>query len=226
MSLEFLSPRAAAPTPPRSPLLDAAIAAGASATVLDGWEVVESFGDTSAEAAACRESVGYADLSQIGKLELQTPVGERRAEFRAGIAVYDQDCWHCPVRPRRQLVLCSPGAIAELRDRAGAEARVVDLTASLAALTIAGPLARETFAQFCALDLRDGSLPVAGFLPGSVARTPGFVLREGSERFLFLFGAAYAQYVWETVAAAVERLGGRPVGAAALPAPSPEVQNA
>ena len=53
------------------------------------------------------------------------------------------------------------------------------MTGSSAALTIAGPLARETFARFCALDLRpDVAAGRARFRPGSVARTPGFVLRE------------------------------------------------
>jgi heterotetrameric sarcosine oxidase gamma subunit len=95
--------------------------------------------------------------------------------------------------------------------------RVCDVTATFAALTIAGPAARDAFAQFCALDLREGALAVGGFRPGSIARTPGFLLREGADRFLFLTGAGYAEYVWETVAAAVTILGGRPVGAAALP---------
>ena len=53
------------------------------------------------------------------------------------------------------------------------------LTAAYGALTIVGPLARETFARFCALDLRPQVTPVArASRPGSVARTPGCVLRE------------------------------------------------
>ena len=62
--------------------------------------------------------------------------------------------------------------------------------------------------------------PVHGFRPGSVARTPGFVLREDEERYLTLVGAALGQYVWTVVADAAGHLGGEPVGADAL-APLP-----
>ncbi len=222
MSLDFLSPRPLEVPPARSPFLDAALAAGARSTLRDGWEVVDSSADGAAETAACHESVGFADRSELGKLELQAPV----ADFLSGTAVRSAEGWRCPVRPDRELVICQAADAAVLRERLAADARVVDLTATFSALTIAGPRTRDAIAQFCALDLREASLPVGGFRPGSVARTPGFVLREGPDRFLLLTGAAYAGYVWETVAAAAMALGGRPVGAAALPELDLEVADA
>jgi glycine cleavage system aminomethyltransferase T len=215
MKIEFLSTSISAAAPARSPLLDAALAAGARTALRDGWEVADSFGDASEEATACLEAVGFADISQLGKLELQH---SGNGSFTPGKASRILGGWRCPVRPTLDLVLVEPSELAATRESLAGEGRVCDLSGSLAALAISGPLARETFARLCALDLREGSLPVHGFRPGSVARTPGYVLREAPDRFLMLFGAAYGQYVWEVVADAVERLGGRPVGADALPA--------
>ncbi|MBS1883363.1 MAG: hypothetical protein JSS97_10460 [Actinobacteria bacterium] len=216
MSASFLSPRPGAETPARSPMLDPALAAGGEPALRDGWEVPASFGDAAAEAEACRSTVGFADRSELAKLELQ---GRAEGPFEGGIAVRTDAAWRCPLRPGRRLILAEPAVAASWADRlAAGPGRLCDLTASLAALVIAGPLAREAFARFCALDLREGSMPVGGFRPGSVARTPGFVLREAPDRFLLICGAAYAEYVWQTVALAARGLGGRPVGAAALPA--------
>ena len=80
----------------------------------------------------------------------------------------------------------------------------------MGALTIAGPLAPETFARFTAIDLRPQVTPVHGFRPGSVARTPGAILREAEDRWLMLFGAALGSYVWTVVADAAASLGGGP----------------
>lgn len=218
MSLAFLDPKRAA-GPARSPMLD--VAPGAVGDVRVGWETIISFGDVEAERQACLDSVGFADLSHLTKLELQGP-----AESLAGLcdatemgsAVEIDAGWYCPVAPDRALVLGQAAGGLVLHpdrfERGGA--RVCDLTAALAALAVVGPGARELFARFCALDLRECSLPVGGFRPGSIMRTPGYVLREDRDRFLMLFGAAYAQYAWEVVADAAASLGGRPVGLDAL----------
>ena len=120
-------------------------------------------------------------------------------------------------------MLCSPKDTAALRDRllasaAGANglASVIDTTTSQGAMTILGPLARETFARFTAIDLRPQVTPVHAFRPGSVARTGGAILCEAPDRYLMLFGAALGQYVWTLVADAAGHLGGGPVGVDAL----------
>lgn len=213
MTLSFLSPRPSDRAPARSPLLDAALSAGAVTETRDGWEAIASFGDPAAESAACAETVGFADLSPLPKLELSGG-GE---DFAPGVATALDGGWRCPVRRDRTLLLgaaTSAAGAAEAAEAAGA----CDVTAALAAIVVAGPAARETFARFCALDLRERSLPVGGFRPGSIARTPGYLLREGEDRFLMLFGSAYAEYAWGVVADAARRLGGRPVGAGSLPA--------
>jgi aminomethyltransferase len=220
VSLAFLSPSSGGGAAVRSPLADAALAAGAKLETRSGWELPVSFGDPAAEAAACRETVGFADLSHLTKLELQG--GD--AAFESGVASRGEGVWRCPVAPRLALAVCAPEDAAAAHALAG-DARVVDLSSTLAAIAVAGPLARDVFARFCALDLRESRLPVGGFRPGSVARTPGYVLREGGDRFLVLFGSAFGAYFWETVADAAFQLGGRPVGPDALP-PIEEAPNA
>ncbi len=224
MSLEFLSP---APTAiARSPMERRALAAGAELEQGDGWNVAVRFDGEEAEAGRLRETVGFADRSQLGKLEVQAaPAALERitGPLELGTASVTPDAWWCPYAADRALALCEPAETAALRARlteaAAAEAEpvsVVDVTSAWAALTIAGPLAPEVFARFPAIDLRPGSTPLHGFRPGSVGRTPGAILREGEERWLMLFGAALGDYMWTVVADAAEALGGGPVGEAAL----------
>jgi glycine cleavage system aminomethyltransferase T len=225
VSLEFLSPSTRALA--RSPMEGQARAAGGVLEQRDGWNVAVRFDGEEAERARCQTSVGFADLSHLGKIELQAAADELGAiageELELGRATRSQDGWWCPYTPERAIALCQPGSLPDLRERlegAAAErsslASVIDVSTAFGALVLQGPLARETFARFTALDLRDVATPPGAFRPGSVARTPGAVLRESEERWLMLFGAALGQYVWTVVADAAGHLGGGPVGVDAL----------
>jgi glycine cleavage system aminomethyltransferase T len=196
-SLDFLSPTPTAIA--RSPMEREAIAAGARVEQRDGWNVAVGF------EADHSETVSFADRSQMGKLELQADHG-----LELGVATRRDDAWWCPTSRTRALVLCEPDRTGALREQLP---DAVDLTSALGALTIAGPLARETFARFTAIDLRPDVTPVHGWRPGSVARTPGAILREAEDSWLMLFGAALGSYVWTVVADAAAGLGGGPVGA-------------
>jgi heterotetrameric sarcosine oxidase gamma subunit len=223
--LEFLSPSPGAVA--RSPMERQALAAGAELELRHGWNVAARFGDEAAERERCRSTVGFVDLSHLGKVELQAPPARLAAiageGLELGSATRTEGGWWCPYTPSRALALCEPSALARLRERLAEAAAaheestsVVDVTTALGALAVQGPLARELFARFTALDLRDAATPIEGFRPGSVARTPGAVLRESEDRWLMLFGAALGQYVWTVVADAAEALGGGPVGVDAL----------
>ena len=220
MSLSFLTAARSASAPVALSPFDAATsAAGASFEVRDGWRVPTGFGDLRAEALACESAVGWADVSHLGKLEIQ--VADDAADelvalahgMQLGRAVAARGALWCLLTPVRALVLGDPATL-----EARPVLRVVDVTCQFAALRIGGPLARETFARFCALDLRAQAMPIGACMPGSVARTPGLVVREGADQFLVLTGAAVALYLWEVVSDAGARLGGRPVGADVLPA--------
>jgi heterotetrameric sarcosine oxidase gamma subunit len=230
VSLEFLSPGPEAVA--RSPMEREARAAGARVERRGGWNMTVGFGAPDAERERCRYSVGFADHSHLGKIELQAGPADLAAIVAAatggetpqlGKATRAEGAWWCPYTAERALVLCDPGSAAGLRKRltdaaasAAGPVSVVDVTTVYAALTLVGPLARELFARFTAVDLRDPVTPVRGFRPGSVARVPGAILREGEERWLMLFGAALGRYLWTVIDDAARHLGGGPVGSEAL----------
>jgi glycine cleavage system aminomethyltransferase T len=131
---------------------------------------------------------GFADRSLIRKTLVRGPARG------LGSAVRAQDgAWWCPITPQRTLVLDGQGD-------------GLDLTCAYAAIELAGPRTDDVIARFCALDVRAASLPVGGFRPGSVARTPGFVLRTGETTLLLLVGWALGAYLWTVVADAAQAL--------------------
>jgi heterotetrameric sarcosine oxidase gamma subunit len=236
-ALAFLTPDGAPGTVlARSPMEGRARAAGASVEPRAGWNVAASYAvGAERERERLTQTVAFADRSHLTKLEVQAEPGVLAAVIHAAsggavglgprLAVRAAGAWWCPVTPSRVLVLADAGADAGGRVReavtaAAAEATslvsVIDVTSGLAALTLAGPGSGELLARFCAIDVRLSVTPVSGFRPGSIARTPGYLLREREDRLLVLVGWALGEYLWEVVADAAEHLGGGPVGAAAL----------
>jgi glycine cleavage system aminomethyltransferase T len=224
VSLAFLTPGAGPDSPPaESPMATGTAAAGALFEVRDGWRVPTGFTQRGAEKAAVDRTVGWADVSHLRKLELQGPAEDLAAlagGLAFGTAVRAHDAWWCLITPDRALVLCELAALDGVREDVASRAAVhaLDVTAQYAALRLGGPLARETLARFCALDLRPPLAPPGAFRPGSVARTPGSVLCEATDRYVLLVGAALGEYLWSVVTDAGEALGGRPVGVDHFPA--------
>ncbi|MDQ3850600.1 MAG: hypothetical protein M3296_08315, partial [Actinomycetota bacterium] len=154
----------------RSPMERLARAAGARFAVRDDWNVAVAYADAEHEARAAAEAVAWADSSHLGKLELQARPDDLRSivgrsipgeELELGRSTRAADAWWCPLTAERVLVLCPPGPLPTLREEleqatraCAGRAGVVEVTTAYAALTIAGPGARELFARFTALDLR------------------------------------------------------------------------
>jgi heterotetrameric sarcosine oxidase gamma subunit len=224
-ALAFLSPDTGGDLLARSPMERQAVAAGARMERRAGWNVAASYG--SDERPRLTETVGFADRSHLTKLEIHGP-SEALAKIAAeagdgatlelGRAVRSAGVWWCPVTPSRLLVLAEPSIPirAAVADAADPAVTVVDMTCGLAAMALAGPACRELLARFCAIDVRPAVTPLGDFRPGSVARTPGYVLCEREDQLLVLVGWALGEYLWDVVADAAEHLGGGPVGTDAL----------
>jgi glycine cleavage system aminomethyltransferase T len=226
MNLDFLTV-AADDAVAHSPMEPLVRAAGARFEVRDGWNVAVEFGAGAPDAGP---RVGWADSSHLAKLELQGSAegidAAAGTELTFGTAVRQHDGWWCRLTATRALIVgASPAARERVNDADGVN--VLDVTSNFAAMTIVGPLAREVFARFCALDLRPAVTPVRALRPGSIGRQPGILIREAEDRFLFLFGWATGEYMWSIVTDAGEHLGGRPIAAdalAALPVHGTEVR--
>jgi heterotetrameric sarcosine oxidase gamma subunit len=212
-----------------SPMYSLAAGAAARTERREGWQVALAYGEAALERERVRQGVGFADRSELCKLELQAEPDELAriiaaasggASLELGVARRSQEAWWCPVTPARALVLAEPACASALRlsleSAAGPGATIVDVTCGLAAMSLLGAGCAELLARFCAIDVRPALASVGAFRPGSVARTPGYLLRAGEHELLVLVGWALGEYLWRVVADAAEHLGGGPVGAEAL----------
>ena len=124
-----------------------------------------------------------------------------------GRATRSAGAWWCPTRASARSSCASrarrPSCAESLESAAAAaagHATVLDVTTVLAARHDRRPARARDVRALHGARPAPGLLPLQGFRPGSVARTPGAVLREDEDRFLMLFGAALGQYVWTVVA--------------------------
>jgi glycine cleavage system aminomethyltransferase T len=208
---------------------DACLAASPVLHERDGHTVVAHYGSAQSELAVCLTSVGLADRSDLGVLELR---GDRELLDRAlsdrlgdpplapGSARRLRSVWYLRLDARHTLLvgphaaLASGPAIGRGRDRVDLPHR--DIGAALRIVGIVGPRA----ARLVAAAGLPGELAIGAIDSGAGAGARDGVvvalLRESQRRYLVLVRAEVADAFWARLLAAGEPLGAAFVGHDAL----------
>jgi hypothetical protein len=191
----------------------------------DGHTVAAHYGSTPGEIAVCMKSVGLADRSDLGTLELRasTSLMDRVLAGRLGdppiapgTARRLRHVWYVRVDARRTLLVGTHGSLSSgpLIGKPSEQAELIckDIAASVAIISVIGP--------------RSGRLMAAAQLPGELAigavgRDPSdatvlAIVRESQRRILVLVRADAVDAMWHRLLLAGEPLGAAFVGHDAL----------
>ena len=204
--LDFLSPSLAEGAVARSAAERVFAAAGAIFDERDGWRVPTIVPDTEAYAS----TVGIADLSQLGKLDVR-PAPPETPEPVAGAERLPRSATESVVyrlSPRRALVLFAERDRAEVAASLDASSQVLDVTGAYTVLAVTGPQARALVSRLTHLH----HFPSGG----EVAHVTAHVLPAG-DGFRILVAQELGHYLAEVVLDRAQALGGGLVGVDALP---------
>ncbi len=223
----------------RTPLHHLHVSLGARMVDAGGWLRPHSYGDPAEEAAAVRGRVGVIDVSSLGKLDLRGPEAPRLMDFlysnmmstlrvgrvRYGIMCMDDgttldDGTVARLEDARYLVTTTTGNIELIEQwyrwwmetQTGMAAQLADVTAGLAAINVAGPMARATLGGLTDADLSPGAFRYMRSARARVAGVEAILLRigfVGETGWEIHFPAEHAEHVWGRLAEA-----GRPHGIA------------
>lgn len=216
-----------------SPLNGAVERLGAHLQELAGWRCAESYGGLEAELAAIRVGCGLADVSAMGKLQVEGSQAHAILAAALGAApeavggyarVEAGDL--CCLRPDMYFLLTPPGAETAARERLEAAVAgqhdlvtVTDLTHGLSGIELVGPRAVDVLRRVCGLDFDEAAFPNLTAQQSSLAKTRQLILRRdrGSLPAYVTLGArSLATYVWGVLLDAGHTVGVAPVGLAAL----------
>lgn len=199
------------------------------------WRRPESFTHPEEEAERVRKAVGLADVSPVGKLDLQGQDLDRLLEEVSGapppavnsvgrfLLGESAECLGCRLARDECLLLTAPSDLEAVR--AALEPRLetwcahlTDLTSTLAALDLAGPAGPEVLAKLVALDLRSAVFPPLALAQAGLARVHTIVIRLDLGRHLayrLLIPREHGEFVWDVLLDAGQEFGMVPFGAAA-----------
>ena len=198
----------------RSPMAASHAELGGRVDTRAGWEIVDSYGDETAERAALREAVGLGDVTPRGKIDVRGDIAGPLQNAGDGIRAQLSDDW--------ALVLTEPDAepavLSAMREGRSSSVMVTDVTHAYAGMALVGPALPDVCARLTSWNFASlGSGEATG---ASFAEVRAVVLNPPGKlpTFEVYVAAELGRYVWETVAGVVARLGGRPVGWDALSA--------
>ena len=217
------------------------LAQGATMTERYGWRTAAHFTFTDDDARRVRAAAGLADVSWLGKLDVQgtqTDNATGRLEHVLG-APSSRVAGTAPGLPRQvwplghghALVTCSSDERMDVAARISAPVdspatclHVTDVTSVYAALLLAGPHARAVLHKLTAVDVEPPALPNRIAVQAGVADAHTIVLRAdlGAAAdvpgYWLLFAREYGEYMWDTVLHAGHQHGIIPFGLGALDA--------
>ena len=226
----------------RTPLHHLHVSLGATMADAGGWLRPRSYGDPAAEAAAVRERVGIIDVSTLGKLDVRGPEAPRLMDFlysnvmsslrvgrvRYGIMCMDDgttldDGTVTRLGQDRYLVTTTTGNIELIEQwyrwwmetQIGMTVQLSDATAGLAAINVAGPLARAVLSPVTDADLSPSAFPYMRSAQARVAGIDAVLLRVGfvgETGWEVHFPAEHAEHVWGRLCEAGEEHGITPFG--------------
>jgi heterotetrameric sarcosine oxidase gamma subunit len=205
---------------------------GAQTSVVDGWVRVLAYGDSQGEITAGNSEIGICDVTPLSKIDVQ---GKRSGELLqeiAGVPMPEvggcasfmlkdssKPAYVARLNSERYVVFANAGLRKQLYTRLADAtqdqgcAHATDVTSAYAALQLVGPMA-------AALLKKLGSAPIDQIqtdhcVQTSTARVWSVLIhhqaRQGSA-WLLLVSRDFGQYVWESVLAAGQGFGIRPLG--------------
>lgn len=196
----------------RSPLTTVHALLGADVVSEAGAEMVRSYGELDAERTAIAETIGVADVTVRGKVEVRGDVDPVVSLFPAEVVARIAEDW--------VVLLSPPGSVADrvasMQADVGRAAMVTDVTHLYAGFVLCGPLLADAISRLSSWD-------PATLAPGKAAGAPiadvrAIVVRpEPLPHLIEVYVAMeLSRYVWGAIHDVVEGLGGEPVGWDAL----------
>jgi heterotetrameric sarcosine oxidase gamma subunit len=216
-----------------SPLSGTAERLGARWLEVAGWRCAEDYGNPAVEVAAMRAGAGLADVSQIGKIQIE---GQRAAAMLAAtlgaspeavgdhvhVPAGDLYCLRPDIYFLSVLSGTEAGVVATLADASGARpdlVTVTDVTHGLAGIELVGPRAVDVMTRVCGLDFSHAAFPNQAARQSSVAKTRQLIISRdrGALPSYTMFGArSLAAYLWGVLLDAGRPFGLTPIGMEAL----------